>query len=239
MQNLKKLNPKIPNPKNLAFISIAAFVLAFGACNADIDKPNTNPLTDKSKHIYHPQTRDELVELLRDENIKLDTIDTSSITDMSFLFSQMKSMCDDIPKELVGYEHRCKNTARDRKDFSGIEGWDTSSVEDMTLMFAYIKSLNQSLESWDVSSVKNMQGMFFYAQSFNQPLDKWDINNVEDMWSMFVGAESFRQNLDAWNTRNVKKMDDMFIGSPLQFNPPKWYKEWRKNKKVLRQESRF
>lgn len=45
--NFKKLNLKIPNPKNLALICIATLGLAFGACNADIDKPNTNPLTDK------------------------------------------------------------------------------------------------------------------------------------------------------------------------------------------------
>lgn len=187
---------------------------------------STNPLTDKSKHIYHPKNRDELVQLLKDDSIKLDTIDTSKITDMSHLFRNIK-----------------------REDFSGIESWDVSKVTDMGYMFYEAHSFNQPIDSWDVRNVANMAFMFNEAKSFNQPLGKWNVSNVTNMESMFSGAQSFNQNLNSWNVSNVKNMDymfenaasfrqnldswkinkdartkDIFSGSPLESKPPKWYK---------------
>ncbi|MBO7155570.1 MAG: BspA family leucine-rich repeat surface protein, partial [Campylobacter sp.] len=55
--------------------------------------------------LYAPQSKDELMDLIDDEDIYLGDIDTSAITDMSELF----------------YES-------ERKDFSGIENWDVSNV---------------------------------------------------------------------------------------------------------------
>ncbi|OHU81957.1 hypothetical protein BKN38_07905 [Helicobacter sp. CLO-3] len=243
--NLKKLNLKIPNPKNLAFISIAAFGLAFGACNADTDKPSTNPLTDKSKHIYHPQTRGELVKLLRYESIKLDTIDTSKITDMSFLFADMPSNeCDKIKFDgLSPQRANCKSTAGERKDFSGIETWDVSNVKNMQGMFEYAKSFNQPLDSWDVSNVENMHWMFAYATSFNQSLNSWNVGKVKDMSWMFDYTESFNQPLDNWDVSKVTHMTFMFA-SAHSFNQPlkswdmsnaKYLKNMFRNAKSFRQ----
>ncbi|WP_172798602.1 MULTISPECIES: BspA family leucine-rich repeat surface protein [unclassified Helicobacter] len=296
MQNLK-----IPNLKNLAFIGIAAFSL-------NICLANTNPLTDKSKHKYHPKNRDELVKLLNDECIKLDTIDTSKIKDMSFLFVNVSSDdCDELAEaskiftpHLAPYIKNCKNSAGAREDFDGIETWDVSNVKDMTgmfggadsfnqplnswdvgkvtdmscmfcftesfnqpldkwnvskvknmigmffgaasfdqplnswnvgkvedmsLMFCYAESFNQPLDKWNVSKVKNMKGIFSRAASFNQPLDKWDVSNVVDMDYMFVEAESFNQNLNSWKINKGAHAEGMFNESPLESNPPKWYKE--------------
>ncbi|OBV28716.1 hypothetical protein BKN38_06305 [Helicobacter sp. CLO-3] len=157
--NLKNLQntSKVQNLKMLAFIAIAALGLMFSACNIfSNNAANTNPLTDKSKHKYHPQNRDELVELLNDESIKLDTIDTSKITDMSLLFADTSSYrCDKLLKiGLKSYMRKCENTADERKDFSGIETWDVSNVIDMSAMFYEAHSFNQPLDSWDVSKVK-------------------------------------------------------------------------------------
>lgn len=91
------------------------------------------------------------------------------------------------------------NGALKRTDFSGIESWDTSNVVDMSRMFLGVENFNANIGSWNVSKVKNMDFMFFGAKKFNQSLDKWDISNVEAMKTMFQG-------------------------SPLQNNPPKWYK---------------
>ena len=123
---------------------------------------------------YKPATKEELKELVFKDGIKLDCIDTSLITDMSYLFHESK-----------------------RKNFEGIEDWDVSNVEDMSYMFSsmdfnFILDLsridfNPNLNNWNVSKVKKMSNMFAYCSNFNQPLDKWDTSNVEDMSYVFAG----------------------------------------------------
>ena len=151
---------------------------------------------------YHPQTKTELKALVENLSINLGVIDTSKITDMRALFAETK-----------------------RKDFSGIETWDVSNVKDMSWMFLEAESFNQNINAWNVSNVKDMRGMFAGAESFNQPLDKWNVSNVEYMLGMFQYAESFNQNINSWDISNVEYMDGMFEGSPLEKNPPQWFKK--------------
>ena len=117
---------------------------------------------------YKPQTKDELKELVKDENIYLGDIDTSLITDMKYLFANSK-----------------------RENFDGIDNWDTSNVTDMSEMFMGASYFNSNINNWNVSKVTNMSGMFSSAKKFNQPLNDWDVSNVKDMEFMFSEAESF------------------------------------------------
>ncbi len=126
---------------------------------------------------YHPSNKDELLLILRDNNISLRSIDVSEVENISSIFSFST-----------------------REDFSGIE-------------------------NWDVSKVKKMEYVFSHALSFNQDLSKWDVSNVEDMSGMFYGAMSFNQDISSWNVSKLKNMDKMFKYSPLEDNPPKWYKK--------------
>ena len=178
---------------------------------------------------------EQLRELVRYEEISLGEIDTSEITDMSFLFSfdERKMSCR-VSSEMFNW----------RKDFSGIAGWDTSrvttfegmfyradnfnedinkwntsSVTNMVDMFEGAKSFNQPLYKWDTSSVTNMSRMFSFATFFNQPLDSWDTSSVTDMSFMFSGANNFNQPLDKWNTSSVVDMKFMFRGATF-FNQP-------------------
>nr|WP_324761604.1 BspA family leucine-rich repeat surface protein [Helicobacter bilis] len=151
---------------------------------------------DKSRIIYHPKTKDELLNLIDDKSVYLGDIDTSAITDMSGLFK-----------------------GSNRTDFSGIEYWDVSSVVDMSSMFFKMTNFNQSLVLWDVSKVEDMRSMFYGAKKFNQPLDFWNVSNVKNMRSMLNGATSFNQPLDSWDVSSVTDMYCMFQNA-RKFNQP-------------------
>ena len=115
---------------------------------------------------YFPQTKEELKDIIlqriKDEGneVDLNDIDTSNITDMSYLFA--------------------------RKDFNGdIYNWDVSNVKDMSCMFFECKSFNKDISNWDVSKVTNMKYMFWECESFNKDISSWDVSNVTDMQDMF------------------------------------------------------
>ncbi|QDQ36544.1 BspA family leucine-rich repeat surface protein (plasmid) [Campylobacter jejuni] len=138
---------------------------------------------------YFPETKEELKALVDNEAIHLGDIDTSKITDMSYLFFYSQ-----------------------RTDFSGIEKWDVSKVENMAHMFAGCKTFNQDLSSWDVNRVENMCAMFKDCKSFNQDISKWDVSNVKDMDSMFWGCYAFNQDISGWDVSKVENMAYMFSG---------------------------
>ena len=145
---------------------------------------------------YKPATKEELKKLVFTGGIKLDCVDTSLITDMSYLFHKSE-----------------------RKDFEGIEDWDTSNVEDMSFMFFWAMDFNHTLNNWNVSKVKNMSGMFQAAIKFNQPLYKWNTSNVKSMSFMFNYAKKFNQNINNWNVSKVEDLSYMFCECEV-FNQP-------------------
>ena len=92
------------------------------------------------KYKYHPSTKDELIDAIKAEieiqgdEADLNCIDTSEITDMSWVFSS--------------------------SDFDGdISGWDTSNVKNMKYMF-YGSKFRQDISGWDTSKVITMDNMF-------------------------------------------------------------------------------
>ncbi|EAH8811894.1 DUF285 domain-containing protein, partial [Campylobacter jejuni] len=114
------------------------------------------------KYKYTPETKEELQALVDNEAIHLGDIDTSKITDMSYLFKRTK-----------------------RKNFSGIETWNTINVKNMEGMFWGCENFNQDISAWNTSSVENMSCMFLGCENFNQPLNGWDVRNVEYRYGMF------------------------------------------------------
>lgn len=121
-------------------------------------------------------------------------LDTSKVTDMSFMFA--------TEYERVPYS------------VSGLSDWDVSSVVDMGCMFAPGPSGFLDLSGWDVSSVGDMFGMFEFSR-FLTALDVsgWDTSRVTDMHDMFWGCSSLASlDVSGWNTSWVRDMRNMFAG---------------------------
>ena len=170
---------------------------------------------------YFPKTKEELQEVLkqlieeRGNDGDFNDIDTSKITDMSFVFgNHFQNFEGDISgwdvssaKNMRGMFDGCKKFNCDISD------WDVSSVEDMSWMFAEAESFNQNLSRWNVGKVKQMYATFCEAKSFNYPLNDWNVSSVLSMESLFAAAESFNQPLDKWNFKNVKSMERIFFNA--------------------------
>ena len=150
--------------------------------------------TSDQSYKYQPKTKEELKALCKDECIYLGDIDTSLITDMSYLFV---------------------NSAR--KDFRGIETWDTSKVTNMSGMFQGAESFNQPIGNWNVSNVTDMSHMFESAHSFNQDIGNWDASRVANMSYMLSCAGSFNQDIGNWDVSHVTNMQGMFADA-FSFN---------------------
>ena len=145
------------------------------------ERLHINKDTGNNNYNYHPKTRDELLELVnklieeRGNDADLNDIDTSEITDMSYMFTYSK--------------------------------------------------FNGDISNWDVNNVKNMQEMFYNSKfsGKNGDISKWDVSNVNNMKYMFCYSE-FNVDISNWDVSNVKDMSFMFTNTPLEKNPPKWYK---------------
>ena len=131
-----------------------------------IKKKLDKPIDSEDHYEYFPKTKQELIdnikELLDKGETNLNCIDTSEITDMSYLFD--------------GYKHI--NT----KENFDVSEWNVSNVKDMRYMFFECENLNCDLLNWDVSKVENMSHMFFKCEKFEgKGFENWDVHKVKNM----------------------------------------------------------
>jgi hypothetical protein len=110
--------------------------------------------SSREHFMCQPQTKDDLHQLILKSAIDADlnNIDTSSITDMSFLFKDL--------------------------EFNGsISQWDVSNVTTMEGMFAG-SQFNGDISAWNVELVTNMKGMFWNSK-FTGDIRLWDVSKAK------------------------------------------------------------
>ena len=127
-------------------------------------KQQNNQDNEITENIVKPKTKEELEKIIKEtieeqgNNADLNFIDTSLISDMSFLFES--------------------------SDFNGdISNWDVSGVENMSYLFSN-SEFNGDISQWDTSNVKDMSRIFNNSE-FNGDISKWDVSNVKNMTKMF------------------------------------------------------
>ena len=152
----------------------------------------------------------------------------SNVTNMSFLFqnSAFTGKNGDISNWDVSKVINMKGMFM-RSNYNGdISNWDVSNVTEMTSMFNN-SNFDGDISNWNVSNVTDMSFMF-YESAFtgkNTDISNWDVSNVTEITWMFRNS-SFSGDISKWkiNPKAKEHMDKMFDGSPLEKNPPYWYK---------------
>ena len=148
-----------------------------------VKKKLDKPINSEDHYEYHPKTKDELrkniIECIKNDKYDLNCIDTSKITDMSYLFSTLSN----VPIKNINFD---------------VSNWDVSNVTNMSDMFNSCHKFNCDLSKWDVSNVKDMKYMFYMCESFEgKGLENWNVSNVTNMIWMFYNCNSFK-NTPSW-----------------------------------------
>jgi surface protein len=121
----------------------------------------------------------------------LEKLDTSKITDMSYLFS------DTSIKSL------------------SCSSWDTSNVTTMDMMFYSCSFLTTvDVSSWDMSSVKSTNRMFALCSKLKTlDVSKWNLSSLEVAEAMFGKCSSLTTlDVSNWDTSSVTNFGDLFKG---------------------------
>ena len=152
--------------------------------------------------------------------LDLSNLDTSSVTNMSGMFSDCNSLTElnlsnfDTSKVTdMSYMFRnCRGLTE-----LNISNFDTSRVTDMGVMFAYCNSLTElNISNFDTSNVTNMSSMFSDCYGLTElDLSNFDTSKVRAMVCMFFGCSGLKEITVGcnWTTENVINAIYMFYGA--------------------------
>ena len=149
-----------------------------------------------------------------DENIKIDLVDTSRITNMKGMFSYTNI----TPSNLNNFSTNNANNMFEMFQSNSattldLSSFDTRNVTDMSYMFSDSKATNLDLSSFDTSKVTNMNRMFSGSQATSLNLSSFNTSNVTDMGGMFDSSKATSLNLNSFDTSKVTNMSSMFSRS--------------------------
>lgn len=158
------------------------------------------------------------------EQIYLDGLDTSDVTNMRHMFGQCGYIkeIDINPLNTSNVTTMCGmfkyyGTRADGIHKIILNKIDTSKVTDMSKMFSGLRCLHHlDVSNFNTSNVVNMSSMFNNCYVHELDLSRWDVSNVTIMDGMFSCTEELDKiNLGNWNVSNVISMKYMFNGTDL------------------------
>ena len=200
-----------------------------------IKKKLDKPIDSEDHCIYFPKTKEELIsnikELFDKGETDLNCIDTSEITDMSYLFKNIRSINFDVSNwDVTEYDRldclffncQCIETV------IGLETWDVSNVKDFTGFFSQCSNLkNVNVSGWKLYNAMITYAMFFGCQDLKtiKGIDTWefDDNYRIDMMNMFYNCSDLTDigDIDYWE--NVVGNKKGMFHNCQQLTLPTWY----------------
>jgi len=192
---LSRDHPSFPP---LAFVALVFFtpslIDAQAIGNGNLSKLYANRSPPHSD-ITNANIRRAVIEFVEDTEFatqkygRIESWDTSEVTDMSFLFfygrcpeNELQSECTEAMKS---FNH-------------DIGSWDTSGVTSMDSTFFNCEKFNSDISGWNVSKVENLDRTFYNAHEFNANIGQWDVSSVKKLDHAFKGATAFSRDLSNW-----------------------------------------
>ena len=149
------------------------------------------------------------------EQFDLEKLDTSKVTDMSYMFAW------------AGFDAATLS-------IKGVDNFDVSNVKKMPYTFAYTgrnsSSVVVDLSRWNVSKVTNMSDMFagmgYLANTFSVgDLSNWNVSNVTNMYSMFQQTgyvANWLVDCSKWNVSKVTSYNNFDFQVDAKVIDPHW-----------------
>lgn len=149
------------------------------------------------------------------EYFDLEKLDTSKVTDMSYMFAW------------AGFDAPTLS-------IKGVDNFDVSNVKRMPYTFAYTgrnsNSVIVDLSRWNVSNVTNMSDMFagmgYLANTFSVgDLSAWNVSNVTNMYSMFQQtgyAAHWLLDCSKWDVSKVTSYNNFDFQVDAKVIDPYW-----------------
>lgn len=146
----------------------------------------------------------------------LGNLNTSSVTDMSYMFSGCSSLTSlDVSSfdtsnvtNMLDMFAMCNNVAN-----LNVSNFNTSNVENLQGMFYYCNSLTSiDVSGFNTSNATNMHGVFHNCRNLlNLDVSNFDTSKVTDMGNMFDYCQKLTSlDVSNFNVTKVTNMDYMF-----------------------------
>ena len=149
-------------------------------------------------------------------DIDLNTLDTSQVINMSYMFYKCSAISLDLNNfdttNVINMSRMFFNSQT--TTINGLNKFNTSKVTNMVRMFASASATTLDLSSFDTNNVTDMTQMFYSSNAtVINGLENFKTSKVLNMNSMFRSAKAINLNLSSFDTSNVTDMSQMFYGS--------------------------